>query len=192
MEGIGQMQSKPNVNYPQSGPGTQPQSAETLTLMQRSLPHVSIWTDGSSLGNPGPGGYGAILLFDRAGETLTKELSQGYRNTTNNRMEVMAAIAALEALKTPCKVTLYSDSQYLVHAHTQGWLNNWIQKNWKTSKKISVKNVDLWKRLLDAERPHDVTYTWVEGHAGTELNERCDRLAVKAASSDILLEDTGF
>lgn len=160
--------------------------------MQNNLPHVSIWTDGSSLGNPGPGGYGAILLFDRAGETHKKELSQGFRTTTNNRMEVMAAIAALEALKAPCQVTLYSDSQYLVHAHTQGWLTNWINKDWKTSKKIPVKNVDLWKRLLNAEKPHEVTYSWVEGHTGVGLNERCDELAVQAAHGENLLEDEGF
>lgn len=164
----------------------------TIPAEKHPLPKVEIWTDGSSLGNPGPGGYGAVLLTRISGEEKRKEVSGGYLNTTNNRMELMAAIVALESLKMPCKVVVHSDSQYLVNAHTKGWLRAWQQKNWKTSGKEPVKNVDLWKRLLEVESKHDVVYLWVEGHAGIELNERCDELATTAAAGDDLSEDTGF
>lgn len=155
--------------------------------------HVEIYTDGAARGNPdGPGGYGAVLLYtDAKGERHTKELSCGYRKTTNNRMELMAAIAALEELRIPCDVTLYSDSQYLVNAFNQHWIDGWIRKGWKRGKNEPVKNVDLWKRLLAAMRPHDVRFIWVRGHDGDELNERCDQLATAAADGEDLLEDPG-
>lgn len=154
---------------------------------------VTIYTDGSSRGNPGPGGYGAVLLFvDATGHEHRLELSQGFRCTTNNRMEMMAAAAALEALKRPCKVELHSDSQYLVNAHEKGWIKGWQRNGWKTASKQPVKNTDLWQRLIAAEAPHDVHYVWVKGHAGEELNERCDELAVEAALGGRLAEDAGF
>jgi ribonuclease HI len=154
---------------------------------------VTIYTDGASRGNPGPGGYGAVLLFtDAAGERHMLELSQGYAKTTNNRMELLGAIAALEALKRPCEVELWSDSQYLVKAHTEHWIDGWRRRGWKTADKKPVKNVDLWRRLAEAEAPHEVTYRWVAGHAGHEFNERCDQLAVSAALGGTVLEDVGF
>jgi ribonuclease HI len=116
---------------------------------------VVAYTDGSSRGNPGPGGYGAVLLYvDPAGEEHRKELSQGYRDTTNNRMELLGAIGAREAWKRPCEVELHSDSQYVVNAFNQHWVEGWLRKGWKNSQKQPVKNVDLWQRLLAAMRPH--------------------------------------
>lgn len=154
---------------------------------------VTIYTDGSSRGNPGPGGYGAVLLYDAPdGKTYTKELSQGYERTTNNRMELMAVIAALEVLKRPCEVELHSDSQYVCNAFNRHWIEGWQKRGWKTADKKPVKNVDLWKRLLAAKEPHTVEFVWVKGHAGHELNERCDQLACAAADSDTLMRDAGF
>lgn len=152
---------------------------------------VKIYTDGSARGNPdGPGGYGTILSYvDSRGEEHRKELSAGYRRTTNNRMELMAAIAGLEALNRPCTVELYSDSQYLVNAFNQRWIEGWLKKGWKRGKNEPVKNVDLWKRLLEAMKPHEVSFIWVKGHAGHVQNERCDALATAAADGDRLLED---
>lgn len=155
--------------------------------------HVDIYTDGSSRGNPGPGGYGAVLrCIDADGAVHEKELSCGYRLTTNNRMELMAAICGLEALKYPCEVTLYSDSQYLVNAFNQHWIEGWISRGWKTASKDPVKNPDLWQRLLAAKKPHDVTFVWVKGHDGHAENERCDTLATQAADGDDLMDDEGF
>ena len=152
---------------------------------------VNIYTDGAARGNPdGPGGYGTILVYiDTKGQTHTRELSQGYKKTTNNRMELMAAIAGLEALTKPCSVKLYSDSQYLVKAFNEHWLDGWIKKGWKRGKNEPVKNVDLWKRLLKAKEPHQVTFIWVKGHDGHEQNERCDYLATSAADVDQLIDD---
>ena len=146
---------------------------------------VEIFTDGACSGNPGPGGWGAILRY----EGHEKELSGGEKNTTNNRMELLAAIVGLEALIRPCDVTLYSDSQYLVKAFNEHWLDGWIKKGWKRGKNEPVKNVDLWKRLLKAKEPHNVEFIWVKGHAGHPQNERCDVLATTAADSDNLLDD---
>lgn len=152
---------------------------------------VSIYTDGAARGNPdGPGGYGAVLRYvDGAGAVHEKELSQGYFRTTNNRMELMAAIAGLEALKTSCDVTLYSDSKYLVDAFNKHWIEGWIKKGWKRGKNEPVKNPDLWKRLLAVKEKHNVIFVWVKGHDGHEFNERCDRLATAAADGDALIED---
>ncbi|HIU66827.1 MAG TPA: ribonuclease HI [Candidatus Caccomorpha excrementavium] len=154
---------------------------------------VTIYTDGAARGNPdGPGGYGTILSYvDSRGTEHRKELSAGYQRTTNNRMELMAAIAGLEALNRPCKVTLYSDSQYLVRAFNEHWIDGWIKKGWKRSANEPVKNVDLWKRLLSAKQPHQVTFIWVKGHNGHPQNERCDRLATAAADGTGLLIDPG-
>lgn len=153
--------------------------------------NVSIYTDGAARGNPdGPGGYGTVLHYvDGTGTVHERELSQGYVKTTNNRMELMAAIAGLEALKTNCDVTLYSDSKYLVDAFNKHWIEGWLAKGWKRGKNEPVKNIDLWKRLLAAKEKHNVTFVWVKGHDGHEFNERCDRLATSAADGDGLIED---
>ncbi len=154
---------------------------------------VIAYTDGSSRGNPGPGGYGAVLLYtDPAGVTHTRDLSAGYRLTTNNRMELMGAIAALEALKRPCEVELHSDSQYVVNAFNQHWVDGWVKRGWRGANKKPVANPDLWQRLLAAMGPHDVRFLWVRGHAGNELNERADELATAAADGTDLLDDEGF
>ncbi len=152
---------------------------------------VKIYTDGAARGNPdGPGGYGTVLEYvDTKGELHTKELSQGYKKTTNNRMELMAVIAGLEALNRPCEVELYSDSQYVVNAFNQHWINGWIKKGWKRGKNEPVKNVDLWKRLMAAKEKHKVTFIWVKGHDGHPQNERCDALATGAADGGNLIED---
>ncbi len=155
---------------------------------------VTIYTDGAARGNPeGPGGYGTVLLYtDEKGQVHRREYSGGYQKTTNNRMELMAAIAGLEALIRPCEVELYSDSQYLVRAFNDHWIDGWIKKGWKRGKNNPVKNVDLWKRLLAAKEPHQVQFIWVKGHAGHPENERCDTLAVEAALSGDLPADPGM
>jgi ribonuclease HI len=146
--------------------------------------HITIYTDGSSMGNPGPGGYGVVLMAGR----YRKELSQGYRITTNNRMELMAVIAGLEALKIPqSMVTIYTDSQYVANSVEKKWVFGWEKKNFD-----GKKNADLWQRFLKIYRCHAVTFKWVKGHAGNRENERCDHLAVAAAQSPQLLEDTGY
>lgn len=155
---------------------------------------VKIYTDGAARGNPdGPGGYGTILQYtDVKGTLHEREFSGGYRKTTNNRMELMAAIAGLEALTKPCQVELYSDSKYLTDAFNQHWIDGWVRKGWKRGKNEPVKNTELWKRLLTAMEPHQVRYIWVKGHDGHEQNERCDRLATSAADGDNLLIDEVF
>lgn len=154
---------------------------------------VTIYSDGSSRGNPGPGGYGTVMQFvDRNGRLHEKELSQGFERTTNNRMELLGAIVGLELLKCPCSVTLYSDSQYLCNAFNQNWIDGWLKRGWKNAKKEPVKNSDLWKRLLKAKEPHKVAFVWVKGHAGHPENERCDALATAAADGGGLLRDEGF
>lgn len=154
---------------------------------------VQIYTDGSARGNPdGPGGYGTILHFvDQRGVLHEKTMSGGFKRTTNNRMELLAAIVGLEALNRPCQVELYSDSQYLVNAFNQHWIESWQKKNWKRGKNEPVKNVDLWKRLLAAKAPHDVKFIWVKGHDGHPQNERCDELATTAADGTELIVDEG-
>lgn len=155
---------------------------------------VRIYTDGAARGNPdGPGGYGTVLEYtDTKGVLHRKEISQGYKKTTNNRMELMAAIAGLEALNRPCQVELYSDSKYLVDAFNQHWIDGWIKKGWKRGKNEPVKNIDLWKRLLKAKEIHQVQFIWVKGHAGHPQNERCDELATSAADHGPLIEDLEF
>lgn len=149
---------------------------------------VVIYSDGACLGNPGPGGYGTVLL---AGGHR-KELSGGFRRTTNNRMELLGAIVGLEALQRPCAVVLWSDSQYLIHAMTQGWLAGWQRRGWRTADKKPVKNQDLWQRLLVAIGEHTVDWRWVRGHTGDVENERCDVLAVAAANGPELAADVGY
>ena len=148
------------------------------------MPDITIYTDGSALGNPGKGGYGAVLISG----PYRREVSQGYRMTTNNRMELLAVIVALEMLKFEgSNVTLYSDSQYVVNAVEKGWLLGWERKGF-----AGRKNADLWQRFLRIYRKHKVRFVWVKGHADTVENNRCDQLAVAAANSPNLLEDTGY
>ncbi len=149
---------------------------------------VTIYTDGSCMVNPGPGGYGAVLLFG----AHRREISGGYRRTTNNRMEIMAVIAALEALTERCQVTLYSDSQYVVNAISKGWAQRWQANDWKRNKREMAVNPDLWERLLQACKSHQVDFQWLRGHSGIEENERCDRLAFDAANQAGLPEDNGY
>ena len=137
-----------------------------------SLPHVIIHTDGACSGNPGPGGWGAIL---QSGDH-TKELKGGEAHTTNNRMELMAAISALEALKKPCRVDLHTDSQYVQNG-ISGWIKGWKKNGWRTADKKPVKNAELWQRLDEARRIHDIDWRWIKGHAGHAENERADELA---------------
>lgn len=151
----------------------------------RAQKSVTIHTDGACLGNPGPGGYGAVLDY----QGTRKELSGGFRLTTNNRMELLAVITALEALKEPCRVTVYSDSQYVVDAVEKGWARRWKANGWKRNRKEAAINPDLWDRLLQLTEKHAVTFRWVRGHAGNVENERCDRLAVEAANRSDLPPD---
>jgi ribonuclease HI len=143
------------------------------------LKHIDIYTDGACRGNPGPGGWAAILVYGGK----EKELSGGEPRTTNNRMELTAAIAALKALKYPCEVTLTSDSKYLTDAVNRGWLESWKKRGWKKADKSAVLNVDLWEELLGLLEKHKVTFVWIRGHDGHPYNERCDRLATAFADS---------
>lgn len=156
--------------------------------MMDELKHVKLYTDGGCDPNPGPGGYGVVLLLDGR----RKELSGGFRLTTNNRMEIYAAIQGLEALAAPCRITLYSDSEYLVNAMTLGWVQRWKAKNWKRNKREKALNVDLWERLLAQCERHHVEFVWVKGHAGLRENERCDQLSMQALKKKDLPIDEGY
>lgn len=150
-----------------------------------SSEHIIVYTDGSSRGNPGRGGYGAILMSGNR----KKEISQGYRLTTNNRMELMGVIAALEAMKkTGLNITIYSDSQYIVKAIKEGWLNKWMATNFAKGK----KNKDLWVRFYSLYKQHNIKFVWVKGHADNPYNNRCDALATAAADGNDLLIDEGY
>ena len=149
-----------------------------------SRPTIYLYTDGAASGNPGPGGYGVVLKCG----TFVKEISGGFAKTTNNRMELLAVIVGLEAIRWDnARVEVCSDSKYVVNAITEGWLEKWILKDWK-----KVKNPDLWQRFLPLYRAHQVTFHWIKGHAGHPENERCDRLAVAAYGQSGLPEDTGY
>ena len=148
---------------------------------------ITLYTDGACSGNPGPGGYGAILVYiDSNNIKHEKELSAGYKDVTNNQMELLAVIVGLEALKKPASVTVISDSKYVVDAFNNNWIDGWIKRGWKTAGKSPVKNVELWKRLLKAKEQHDIDFVWIKGHAGHYYNEICDRLAVSAYKSENL------
>ena len=172
---------------------TQADSKPKLTIKPKSTSATSkdtivIYTDGACTGNPGAGGYGAVIIDgDRR-----QELSGGYKLTTNNRMEMMGAIAALESLKSNSKVKLHSDSKYIVDAVVKGWAKKWQANGWHRNQKEMAKNPDLWQELLDLCKIHDVEFVWVKGHAGIPENERCDRLAVAAAQKSNLPPDEGY
>ena len=153
-----------------------------------SLPQVTIYTDGACLGNPGPGGYGAVLLFPDGRE----ELAGGYAHTTNNRMEIMAVITALEALSEPASVLLHSDSQYVLNALSKGWAVRWKKNGWMRNANDPAVNPDLWERLLTAVNSHQLDYRWVRGHNGDIENERCDFLANSSAKLPGLTPDLGY
>jgi ribonuclease HI len=147
-------------------------------------PQITIYTDGAARGNPGPGGYGVVLISGQ----FRKEISEGYKHTTNNRMELLAVIVALETLKIPgSEVTVYTDSKYVADAVTLGWVFNWVKKRFKDK-----KNPDLWLRFLEIYKKHNVKFVWIKGHANNPLNERCDELAVAASMGNNLKEDTGY
>ena len=155
---------------------------------------VTVFTDGAARANgTGPGGYGALLRYvDPAGRKHERQLSGGYRLTTNNRMELMGAIAALEALVRPCEVDLYSDSSYVIKAFTEDWIGTWKKQDFRRGRRGEVRNIDLWERLLAAAEPHTITFHWVKGHAGHPENELCDKLATSAADADeadLLVDD---
>ena len=150
--------------------------------------HVTIHTDGACIGNPGPGGYGVVLEYgDRR-----KELSGGYRKTTNNRMEILAAIVGLESLKARCQAVLHSDSRYLVDAIERGWAHRWKANGWRRNKREKALNPDLWERLLVLCGKHEVEFRWVRGHSGDTENERCDELATRAARQPGLPPDQEY
>ena len=153
-----------------------------------TLTPINIYTDGACTGNPGPGGYGVIIVQDGQ----RKELSQGYRLTTNNRMELLAAIVGLKSIPPGARVRLHTDSKYLSDAINLGWLDIWRAKNWKKTGKGKVLNPDLWKELVEQLDQHEVELIWVKGHAGHPENERCDQLAVQASRQKKLLVDQGY
>ncbi len=155
---------------------------------QKEMKRVTLYTDGACSGNPGPGGYGTILKYG----PHKRELSGGYRRTTNNRMELKACIAGLQALKYPCSVIVFSDSKYLVDACRQGWARRWRANGWKRNKRDHAENTDLWEELLRLCEKHQVSFKWVKGHSGHPENERCDQLATAAAQKDNLMIDTEF
>jgi ribonuclease HI len=152
------------------------------------LKEIVIYTDGACSGNPGPGGYGCVLRYNK----IRRELSGGFRKTTNNRMEIIAAVKALESLKYPCKVKLYSDSKYLVNAIEKNWAKRWKANNWMRTKSDKAKNHDLWEKMLTLCGIHQMEFIWVKGHASNEENNRCDELAVEAVSGADLPLDEGY
>ena len=152
------------------------------------MKQVEVYTDGACRGNPGRGGFGVVLKYHE----FRREMSSGFRRTTNNRMEVLAVIAALEALKEPCILTIYSDSRYLIDTMEKGWLDRWRKNGWKNKSGDAVKNIDLWRRLFVAKIRHRCKFVWVKGHAENPENNRCDELATVAADGENLLEDEGF
>ena len=147
-----------------------------------------MYTDGACIDNPGPGGYGVVLLY----KGHRKELSGGFRQTTNNRMELMACIVGLQALKRKSSVVIHSDSKYVVNGMTRGWAKKWQANNWQRSEKVKAQNADLWSQLLDLCQKHEVEFVWVKGHVGNPENEHCDRLSTEAAHGNILPADFGF
>ena len=157
-------------------------------MTSRSQTTVFAFSDGAALGNPGPGGYGVVLKYKDA----VRELCAGFRYTTNNRMELLGAIVALEALKRPCRVILVTDSRYVVDGISKGWAKKWRANGWKRGKRGNALNPDLWARLIDVVEVHEVTFEWVRGHSGHAENERCDQLATEAANGTDLSPDVVY
>ena len=157
-------------------------------MLEANLKEISLYTDGACSGNPGPGGYGVVLIY----QSHRKELYGGYKNTTNNRMELMAAIVGLRSLKEKCKVTVYSDSEYLVKAIKLGWALKWRANNWRRNRKEKALNPDLWGELLSLCEYHLTDFVWVKGHANNPDNNRCDQLAVNASLQPNLPIDKGY
>lgn len=157
-------------------------------MVQEKQPEVTIYTDGACTGNPGPGAYGVVLIY----KNVRKELSRGFRKTTNNRMELMALIAGLSSLQEKCRVTLYTDSKYVADSINQGWAARWQTQGWKRNKKEKALNPDLWEELLSLVREHEVKIFWVKGHAGNPENERADAIAVQKIKSKNLVIDEGY
>ena len=154
-------------------------------MVQERLPEVTIYTDGACTGNPGPGAYGVVMIYKNA----RKELSRGFRKTTNNRMELMGLIAGLSSLQERCQVTLYTDSKYVADSITQGWAARWQAQGWRRTKKEKALNTDLWEKLLTLVGEHQVNVVWVKGHAGNPENERADAIAVQTIKSKNLAID---
>lgn len=171
---------------PSPQPATQAQAIDHTGALADGK--VVIYTDGGCIGNPGPGGYGAVLLY----KGHRRELSGGYRRTTNNRMELMACIVALQSLKCRSQVVLHSDSRYVVDGITRGWARRWRENGWLRNEGEEARNADLWSQLLDLCDEHEVEFVWVRGHVGNPENERCDKLSMQAAEAKDLPEDTGF
>lgn len=145
---------------------------------------VTMYTDGAAKGNPGPGGYGIVILMkDEEGKVTRHEYSNGYKNTTNNRMELLAVIVGLECLPAPSEVIVISDSKYVTEAFNQGWLARWIKNGWRTATNKPVKNLDLWQRMVKAIKPHNVEFQWIKGHSEVDENNHCDILAYEAAEA---------
>ena len=171
--------------------GDHSEPAETSRLVSDKLTglrKVFIYTDGATIGNPGPGGYGIVMIYGKH----RKEFMGGFRLTTNNRMELMAALVGLGMLKSKCSVTIYTDSQYLADSISRGWAKRWRANGWKTKEGKQVSNVDMWQQLLEQCDKHIVTFEWIRGHAGNPENERCDYLAMQLASSRGLPADAGY
>lgn len=144
---------------------------------------VTLYTDGAAKGNPGPGGYGIIIRYNKDGDVIEKEFSKGVAETTNNRMEMMAVIVGLEAIKLPCNITVITDSKYVTDAFNKNWLKSWKKNGWRTANNKPVKNLELWYRMIKAIKKHNsVSFVWIKGHFGDEFNERCDKLASDAAA----------
>ena len=178
--------TKPRSTAKRKRTSARPKTGTVQTVLAPVKPgQIVMYTDGGALGNPGPGGYGAVIIQNGK----TKELSKGYRNTTNNRMELMAVIAGLSSIKKRSSIVLHSDSKYVVNGITKGWAKKWKSNGWIKSDKSPALNPDLWDLLLKLCGKHDVEFRWVKGHAGIEGNERCDELAVKAASGRNLAVD---
>ena len=156
--------------------------------MMKQFPEVEIYTDGACSGNPGSGGYGIVLKY----KDNIKEISGGYRQTTNNRMELIAVIKGLEALKKPCEVKIYSDSKYIIDAVNKGWTEKWKENGWRLASNKPTKNADLWIKLLNLAKKHKITWVWVKGHDVNLYNNRCDQLAQEASKKQPLQEDQGF
>lgn len=157
-------------------------------MKKEDLKQVELYTDGACSGNPGPGGYGAVLKYNEK----EKCLSQGYKLTTNNRMEIMGLVVGLESLSEECQVTIYTDSKYVADSITQGWVKKWKANGWRRADKKPAQNVDLWEKLLILLEKHKVKIIWVKGHAGHKYNEICDKLAVEACNSSELIDDEGY